>query len=76
MKVDVYRCLQISRDSNKHRQISYLGVSATLVDSNFHCYTIDPFCRSFESSEKSSDNVLIAYLRRNFKEWTVVFSFF
>ena len=67
------RCLSISPDfcSDKHRQISYLGVS---------CYAsrfqIIQLISLFENSDKSSGNVLIVYLRRNFKEWVVIFSFF
>ncbi|CAF1391214.1 unnamed protein product [Rotaria sordida] len=53
-------CLSISPDfwNDKHRQISYLGVSATFVDSNYHYYTIDLLCRPFEAPDKSSTNVL------------------
>ena len=39
-------CLSISPDfwSDRYLQISYLGVIATFVDSNYHYYTIDLLC--------------------------------
>ncbi|CAF3851884.1 unnamed protein product [Rotaria magnacalcarata] len=56
------RCLSISPDfwTDKYRQISYLGVTVTFVDSDYHYHTIDLFCRPFEEPDKSSTNVLIA----------------
>ncbi|CAF2091379.1 unnamed protein product [Rotaria magnacalcarata] len=56
------RCLSISPDfwTDKYRQISYIGVTVTFVDSDYHYHTIDLFCRPFEEPDKSSTNVLIA----------------
>jgi hypothetical protein len=57
------RCLSISPYfwSDKYRQISYLGVTATFVDSNYHYYSSDVFCRPFEEPDKSSTNVLMVH---------------
>ncbi|CAF3786319.1 unnamed protein product [Rotaria sp. Silwood1] len=53
-------CLSISPDfwSDKYRQISYLGVTATFTDFNYHYHTIDLLCRPFGRPDKSSTNVL------------------
>ncbi|CAF4932975.1 unnamed protein product [Rotaria sp. Silwood1] len=56
-------CLSISPDfwSDKYRQISYLGVTATFTDFNYHYHTIDLLCRPFGRPDKSSTNVLTVY---------------
>ncbi|CAF3075368.1 unnamed protein product [Rotaria sp. Silwood2] len=56
-------CLSISPDfwNDKYRQISYLGVTATFFDSNYHYHTIDLLCRPFEGPDKSSTNVLTVH---------------
>ncbi|CAF4106232.1 unnamed protein product, partial [Rotaria sordida] len=56
------RCLSISPDfwSDKYKQISYLGVTAVIIDEGFKYYTIDLFCKPFQELEKTAENILIA----------------
>ncbi len=54
-------CLCISPDfwTDKHRQISYLGVSVGFVTADHKYVTFDLFCKQFEPITKTGENVLI-----------------
>jgi hypothetical protein len=58
------RCLSISPDfwCDKYKQISYLGVTAVIVDEGFKYYTVDLFCKPFQEREKTAENILIVIL--------------
>lgn len=57
-------CLSISPDfwSDKHKQISYLGVSVGFVNEDFKYQTFDLFCKQFEPMTKTGENILIVIL--------------
>jgi hypothetical protein len=61
-------CLSISPDfrCDKYKQISYLGVTATLVDQDYKYYTLDLSCKQFHEYEKNAENILIVILYFNY----------
>jgi hypothetical protein len=56
--------LSISPDfwCDKYKQISYLGVTAVIVDEDYKFYTLDLFCKQFQGGEKTAENILIVIL--------------
>ncbi|CAF4906583.1 unnamed protein product, partial [Rotaria sp. Silwood2] len=56
--------LSISPDfwCDKYKQICYLGVTAAVVDKDYKYYTLDLFCKQFQSYEKTGENILIVIL--------------
>ena len=54
------RSLTISPDywCDRHKRISYLGLSATFVDEQYGFKSIDLFCRPFNEKTKSADSTL------------------
>jgi hypothetical protein len=52
--------LTISPDywCDRHKRISYLGVSATFVDDQYGYKSIDLFCRPFNEKTKSAESTL------------------
>ncbi|CAM4836190.1 unnamed protein product [Rotaria magnacalcarata] len=43
--------------TDQFRQISYLGVTATLIDSLYKCHTITLCCTEFTEKEKNANNI-------------------
>ena len=54
------RSLTISSDywSDRHKQVSYLGVSVTFVDGEFNLKSVDLLCRPFHGKDKSAQSTL------------------
>ena len=42
----------------RHKQLSYLGLSCSFIDADYHYRTVDLCCRSYYEVDHSADNIL------------------
>ena len=48
--------------TDEHKQISYLGASATFVDEDFDFHSVDLFCQAYQEEDKSSERILLVLI--------------
>ncbi|CAF1483516.1 unnamed protein product [Adineta steineri] len=53
-------CISPDMWSDRHKQLSYLGVSCSCVDADFNYKVVDLCCRPYYEIDHSSDNILSA----------------
>jgi hypothetical protein len=51
-------CISPDMWSDSHKQLSYLGLSCSLVDADFYYKTVDLCCRPYYEVDQSGDNLL------------------
>ena len=52
-------CISSNMWSDSHKQLSYLGLSCSLVDADLHYKTFDLYCRPYYEVDQSGDNLLL-----------------
>ncbi len=52
-------CISPDMWSDRHKQLSYLGLSCTFVDVDFNFKALDLCCRPYYEVDQSGDNLLL-----------------
>lgn len=50
--------------TDPHKQIAYIGASASFIDENFDFFSVDLFCQPFTEDDKSSDNIFLVLFHK------------
>ncbi|CAF1479470.1 unnamed protein product [Adineta steineri] len=53
-------CISPDMWSDRHKQLSYLGVSCSFVDADYNYKLVDLSCRPYYETDHSGDNILLA----------------
>ena len=51
-------CISPDMWSDRHKQLSYLGLSCSFVDADYHYRAVDLCCRPYYEVGHSADNIL------------------